>query len=99
MATLGAAQDKLGLLSLIDTILEVPIAAVLENISIDQETKSVLLGGASRLRPLYQLMLAQESGEWEVAAGLANQLPLRTTRFQVSTGRQWSGRARSQVER
>jgi EAL and modified HD-GYP domain-containing signal transduction protein len=25
-------------------------------------------GRASRLRPLYQLMLAQESGEWEVAA-------------------------------
>ena len=67
----------LGLLSLIDTILEVPMATVLENISIDQETKSVLLGGASRLRPLYQLMLAQESGEWEVAAGLANQLQLK----------------------
>jgi len=62
---------------LIDTILEVPMTTVLENISIDQETKSVLLGGASRLRPLYQLMLEQESGEWEVAAGLANQLQLK----------------------
>jgi len=67
----------LGLLSLIDTILEVPMATVLENISIDQETKSVLLGGASRLRPLYQLMLAQESGEWAEGAELAKQLQLK----------------------
>jgi len=36
----------------------------------------VLLGGASRLRPLYQLMLAQESGEWEQTAELAAQLGL-----------------------
>ncbi len=67
----------LGLLSLIDTILEMPMVTVLENISIDQETKSVLLGGGSRLRPLYQLMLAQESGEWEQAAELARQLELK----------------------
>jgi EAL and modified HD-GYP domain-containing signal transduction protein len=67
----------LGLLSLIDTILEMPMTTVLENISIDQETKSVLLGGASRLRPLYQLMLAQESGEWQQAAELAGQLQLK----------------------
>lgn len=66
----------LGLLSLIDTILEVPMATILENIAIDQETKSVLLGGASRLRPLYQLMLAQESGEWEQSKQLAGQLQL-----------------------
>jgi EAL and modified HD-GYP domain-containing signal transduction protein len=67
----------LGLLSLIDTILEMPMATVLENIAIDQETKSVLLGGASRLRPLYQLMLAQESGEWQQGAELARQLQLK----------------------
>ena len=42
---------------------------VLDNVPIDQETKSVLLGGASRLQPFYQLMLAQESGDWKTAAG------------------------------
>jgi c-di-GMP-related signal transduction protein len=36
-----------------------------------------LLGGASRLRPLYQLMLAQESGEWAESAELAKQLQLK----------------------
>jgi len=66
----------LGLLSLMDVILEIPMSQVLDNVPIDQETKSVLLGGASRLRPFYQLMLAQESGEWKTATELANQLHL-----------------------
>jgi EAL and modified HD-GYP domain-containing signal transduction protein len=66
----------MGLLSLMDAILEIPMTRVLENVSVDQESKSVLLGGASRLRPFYQLMLAQESGEWETARELARQLHL-----------------------
>jgi c-di-GMP-related signal transduction protein len=66
----------MGLLSLMDAILEIPMARVLENVSVDQESKALLLGGASRLRPFYQLMLAQESGEWETARELARQLHL-----------------------
>src|SRR5208283_1331250 len=60
----------MGMLSLMDTILEIPMSQVLDNVPIDQETKSVLLGGASRLRPFYQLMLAQESGEWTAVSQL-----------------------------
>jgi len=33
--------------------------AVLEKIPLDQQTKTVLMGGTGRLRPVYQLMLAQ----------------------------------------
>jgi c-di-GMP-related signal transduction protein len=66
----------MGLLSLMDVILELPMSRVLDNVPIDQESKAVLLGGASRLRPFYQLMLAQESGEWKTAAELAGQLAL-----------------------
>jgi len=66
----------LGLLSMMESILETPMAKILENVPVDQETKAVLLGGASRLRPLYQLMLARESGEWEITAELAKQLNL-----------------------
>ena len=66
----------MGLLSLMDAILEIPMAQVLDNIPIDQETKAVLSGGASRLRLFYQLMLAQESGEWKTAADLTSQLHL-----------------------
>jgi c-di-GMP-related signal transduction protein len=66
----------LGLLSLMDSILEIPMTEVLEKVPIDQETKAVLLGGGSRLRPLYQLMLAQESGDWQHSAELAKTLNL-----------------------
>ncbi len=66
----------LGLLSLIDAMLELPMAEVLEKISLDQATKAVLLGQPSVLRPVYQLMLAHESGEWEAAARLGESLHL-----------------------
>jgi EAL and modified HD-GYP domain-containing signal transduction protein len=55
----------MGLLSMIDVILDMPMFVVLENIPVERETKAVLLGGASALRPLYQLMLARECGDWQ----------------------------------
>jgi EAL and modified HD-GYP domain-containing signal transduction protein len=67
----------LGMLSLMDTILELPMQQVLDSIPIDQESKTVLLGGAGRLRPFYQLMLAQESGEWKAVSELSAQLHLK----------------------
>jgi c-di-GMP-related signal transduction protein len=66
----------LGLLSLMDSILELPMTDVLEKVPLDQETKAVLLGEESYLRPLYQLMLAQESGDWQGTAVLSKSLKL-----------------------
>ena len=66
----------MGLLSLMDTILEIPMSQVMESISLDHETKAVLLGGVSCLRPLYKLMLAHESGEWEQTAELSRSVGL-----------------------
>jgi len=66
----------LGLLSLIDAMLEMPMSEVLDKVPLDQETKSVLLGQASPLRPIFQLMLAHESGEWEAASRISESLHL-----------------------
>jgi EAL and modified HD-GYP domain-containing signal transduction protein len=66
----------MGLLSVMDALLELPMEKVLERIPLDRETKAVLSGGASQLRPLYQLMLARESGEWEQEKELEKQLHL-----------------------
>jgi EAL and modified HD-GYP domain-containing signal transduction protein len=66
----------MGLLSLIDAMLELPMEKVLEMIPLDKETKAVLLGQASLLRPVHQLMLAHESGEWEAAARVAESMHL-----------------------
>jgi c-di-GMP-related signal transduction protein len=68
----------LGLLSLIDAMLEMPMAEVLEKIPLDYETKAVLLGQSSILRPVFQLMLAHESGEWEAASQLSAGLQLNS---------------------
>ena len=66
----------LGLLSMLDVILEMPIADILDKIPLDAETKAVLRGEASSLRPIYQLMLAHESGEWEAVRDLCETLHL-----------------------
>jgi c-di-GMP-related signal transduction protein len=69
----------MGLLSQMDAILEVPMSSIMDKVPVDPDIKSTLLGHATRLRPLYQLMLAQESGEWEESATLAKQLKLGET--------------------
>jgi EAL and modified HD-GYP domain-containing signal transduction protein len=66
----------MGLLSLIDAMLEMPMEKVLEMIPLDKETKAVLTGQVSLLRPVHQLMLAHESGEWEAAARVAESMHL-----------------------
>lgn len=65
-----------GLLSMMDAILELPMGVVLEGISVDSETKTVLLGQASLLSPVYQLMLAQEGGDWQSVTNANAQLLL-----------------------
>jgi len=72
----------LGLLSLMDVILEMPMSQVLESVHVDRQTESALLGGAGPLTPLYQLMLAQESGEWQTTGRLAREL--RVTESEVA---------------
>jgi c-di-GMP-related signal transduction protein len=65
-----------GLLSLIDTILLIPMARALEIIPLDLEIKAVLLGN-HRPGPLsifYQLLLPLELGEWQTVRELAKQL-------------------------
>jgi EAL and modified HD-GYP domain-containing signal transduction protein len=69
----------MGMLSLMDSILEIPLQQVLDNVPIDAECKAALLGSASPLRPCYQLMLAQESGEWIAVSELCGQLHLSET--------------------
>jgi len=66
----------MGLLSIMDAILEISADVLLEQLPVEREIKAALLGQNSSLRPLYQLMLAQESGEWTQSSELAKQLKL-----------------------
>jgi len=66
-----------GLLSLMDAILGLPMALVLEGIALDRASRDVLLGQSSPLSPIYGLMLAQESARWDRAAEFSGRLGLR----------------------
>lgn len=89
----------LGMLSVMDAILEVSMDVLLEQLPLEHETKAALLGQKSSLQPLYQLMLAQEAGEWSQSSALAQKLKLTdeeiaTTWWQAL---QWSQEATSGV--
>lgn len=70
----------LGILSLMDAILEAPIGVVIEKLFLDPETQAQLLcgktGGTTSLSPIYDLMVAREAGEWEAVNKLGKQLDL-----------------------
>jgi c-di-GMP-related signal transduction protein len=65
-----------GLLSLMDAILEIPMGVVLEGISLDRETRAVLLGQKSTLDSVYRLMLYQEAADWAKLTELCAQVKL-----------------------
>jgi c-di-GMP-related signal transduction protein len=70
----------MGMLSLIDSILAVPIGVALDELSLDPDIKTQLLAGKSGketpLSPIYDLMVAREAAEWEQVTRLGRQLNL-----------------------
>jgi EAL and modified HD-GYP domain-containing signal transduction protein len=69
----------LGMLSLMDVIIDLPMPRVLEGLPLSQDFRLTLLGGETQLRPVYQLMLAQEAGDWAALSALAEQFHLNET--------------------
>jgi EAL and modified HD-GYP domain-containing signal transduction protein len=63
-----------GLLSLMDAILEIPMRDVLEGLALEESARTVLLENAGPLSPVYDLILAVEAGVWPRIAALASQL-------------------------
>lgn len=63
-----------GMVSMMDAILDIPMTEVVEKTAIDQDTKCVLLGQGGRLQAIYELMLAQEAGNWAAAQRFASEL-------------------------
>ncbi len=59
-----ASLFLMGLLSITDALLDQPIGEVLRSRPVTQEVKTALLGGESRFRDVYELLLALERAEW-----------------------------------
>ena len=89
----------LGLLSMLDAMLAMPMSEILRKIPLDSESKAVLQGKPSPLRPIYQLTLAHESGDWEAARVTCDTLHLNPIPSPRSFGRPRNGPAKSPVER
>jgi len=85
----------MGLLSLIDAMLEAPMQAVLEKIPLDAATSAVLLGQPSVLRPVFQLMLAHESGSGKRRLRRARGCGWTPMMWRLATGRRSNGHASS----
>ncbi|HME33852.1 MAG TPA: HDOD domain-containing protein [Candidatus Sulfotelmatobacter sp.] len=68
----------MGMLSLIDAILAVPMGMVVAELALDENVKAQLLGAKSGkktpLSPIYELMVAREVGDWELVTRLGRQL-------------------------
>lgn len=65
-----------GLLSLMDAILDLPMGVVLDGLNLDHDTKAVLLGQEGPLDPVYQLMIAHEAADWPKISALCSKLRL-----------------------
>jgi EAL and modified HD-GYP domain-containing signal transduction protein len=70
----------MGMLSLIDAILAVPIGVVIEELCLDANIKAQLLaaktGKRTPLSAIYDLMIAREAGDWGLVTRLGKQLNL-----------------------
>lgn len=66
----------LGLLSMMDAILEIPMTSVVSALSISQDIKLALLQKECSMTPLYHLMLAVEAGEWFTVTNLCEEMHL-----------------------
>jgi c-di-GMP-related signal transduction protein len=70
----------MGMLSLIDAILAVPMGVVIEQLCLDPAIKEQLLGAKTgkrtALSPIYDLMLAREVGDWGLVTKLGKELNL-----------------------
>ncbi len=65
---------QVGLLSLVDAILEIPMGEVLEGLPLDEASKTVLQENKGPLARVYELMLAVEAGVWPKVTALARNL-------------------------
>ncbi|WP_010098707.1 EAL and HDOD domain-containing protein [Ornithinibacillus scapharcae] len=70
-----------GLLSLVETIYRQPKEHIISKLPLDQEIKDTLQSRETSLLPVYKLICAVESGEWEVMEEVLSHYGLRVDTF------------------
>lgn len=69
----------MGILSLINTIMSVPMETALEQMPINDEVKDALIGKQNKFRDVLELILAYEIGDWRRFSEYANKLNFNET--------------------
>lgn len=65
-----------GLLSMMDAILEIPMSAVIDGLALDLESVALLQENHGPLQPIYELIWALERGVWRSVLRICNALKL-----------------------
>lgn len=79
----GSDAFLLGLLSLIDALLDRPLADVLAELPVTPDVRAALLGTAGLFQDIYQLSLAYEQGNWQAVIIYADRLNIAEARLPV----------------
>ena len=66
----------IGLLSLMDAILQVPMSVIIDGLPLDPDSVAMLVDNAGPLVPLYRLVWALERGAWGAVVRACDQLEL-----------------------
>jgi EAL and modified HD-GYP domain-containing signal transduction protein len=72
----GGDLFLLGLFSLMDTILDIPMQDLLSRVSLPEQIRQTLLGTSSRLDHVMKLVYAIESADWDCCDEIAKSLKL-----------------------
>ena len=73
----GADLFLLGVLSMMDAILEIPMSAVIEGLPLDERTRQLLLEHDGELAAIYKLVSAVEAGAWNLVVDSCGELGVR----------------------
>jgi c-di-GMP-related signal transduction protein len=73
----SSEQFMLGLLSLLDTMLEMPMASIVRSLPLREDAKAALLGGTSKAAIPLTMIRNLESGTWEKCAAAAEALGIK----------------------
>jgi c-di-GMP-related signal transduction protein len=71
----------LGLMSVMDAVLDRTMSEVLEEIELHQEVKAALLGEPNLFRPALESVVAQERGDWRQITDCVHQMKIDETKF------------------
>lgn len=65
----------MGLLSVVDALLDRPLDQLLATLPVSDEIRSALCGGSNRFRDVYETLLAYEQADWAKLSAVAATLP------------------------